>query len=485
MTLATDIAELARSIVERSHDHRVLDEVQTSFLDTVGCIVVGSTFESSRLLAASPVHDTRGALEVSMPGLAGKRSILDAAMIVGTCAHVADFDDVSWAMMGHPSASLVPALLVLGEGMGLSGREVSAAYVVGYETMIGLGKALAPDHYLRGWHATATLGPIGVAAAAATVLDLDEPQFVNAIGIAASQSGGLRQNFGSMVKGLHVGMAVRNGLQSALLARDGFTADGEALEGEAGFLRAFAAASGSAVFPHDAGEYALVHPGTLRKQYPSCGATHQAIDAARIIRQRNQVDPDQIESITVSVAPVCFAPLLPRRPVTPLEGKFSMEFCVATALVHGKVSLEQFSTSALDDRRVQALMAKVTMVSSADLADNRLNSNRASAAEVEVRFCDDRHDSVLVQVPEGEPSNPLSAEALAQKFNDSVTPVLGPEPAERVLGMLRRLDAVDDMRMVADLLSLPALKTPMDDRRNEDHEHERGRGRAAGGPASR
>lgn len=453
-TLGEMLAAYVVSSRTREHPVEVWAEVTTSVVDTVACILAGTSFPSIQLLSRSEMYRGSGQMEATVIGFGDRRALLDVALIQGASAHVADFDDVSWAMMGHPSAVLVPALLALGESTGASGADVARAYVAGFEVMVCLGRSMAPRHYLRGWHATATLGPIGAAAAASVLLDLDETRVLHALGIAASHAGGVRQNFGSMVKALHVGLAAQGGLQSALLARDGFTANREALDGEWGFVQAFTEQHGvSAESAAPGRDYTLLSPGILRKQYPSCGATHQAIDATQAIFARSDVDCSNIAEITVGAAPACFAPLLRRLPQTPLEAKFSMEFCVACAVVFGEVTLASFTEEILLDPRILDLMSKVVMVPHPELQVYGESSNAASAAEVAISFRDGRVESDRVVVPVGEPSRPLSREALDRKFLECAAPVLGVARSEQALALLRGLPEVPHVLDIAACLS--------------------------------
>lgn len=455
--LARTIARFVVTSKGRELSPEVTSEVVTSVVDTVACMLVGSSFPSVQLLSDSPLHRSQGEIEATLIGIGGRRSLLDVALIGGASAHVADYDDVSWAMMGHPSAVLVPAVLALAESVQASGAEVARAYVVGFEVMVSLGRSMAPRHYLRGWHATATLGPIGAAAAAAALLDLDETQVLNALGIAASHSGGLRQNFGSMVKALHVGLAGRSGLESALLARAGFTADAHALDGEWGFVQAFTSQDWVGTTSGAPGaDCTLLTPGILRKQYPSCGATHQAIDAARAILARSAVDPADVVAISVGGAPACFAPLLRRLPETPLEAKFSMEFVVACAVVFGEVTLGSFTTQTLHDPRVTALMAKVVLAPHPDLQQYGESSNAATAAEVAIRLRDGRVETDRVILPRGEPTRPLSPAALERKFTECAEPVLGAARSAQALQLLRDLPKLAELGQVVHHLTPPA-----------------------------
>lgn len=452
MTVTSQICAFVERTRTGAMPDEVLADVDLALIDTVASMLAGVPFPAARAISESPLHRTHGELEATLIGFGGRRSLLDTVVIHGLLAHIADFDDVSWGLMGHPSATLVPALLSLAEVVDASGDQLARAYVAGYEVDVELGHATAPGHYLRGWHATATIGTIGVAAAASTLLGLDTHRISHAVGIAASSSSGLRQNFGSDVKSLHAGFAARNGVAAALLARDGLTADAHAIDGRWGFFRAFDDAEDGTLRPGAFTSWNILEPGTLRKLYPSCGATHQAIDAARRLHSERPVPWENIESVEVGVAPACFAPLIPRLPTTPLEGKFSMPFTIATALLDGDVRTRHFTVDHLESAAVQGLMPRIGMVPDPALADIPENRNDASAARVTVRYGDGTTASAEARFPSGAPENPLSVADLDAKFLDAGEPVLGAAGAADALTALRRLRSSDSVASTLHLL---------------------------------
>jgi 2-methylcitrate dehydratase PrpD len=434
-------------IASRDLPDDVLTEVEISFADTIGCILLGLDSPTTRILAGSPLHHTDGPVSATVLGSGERRSLLDVALIHGVAAHVADFDDISWALMGHPSATLVPALVPLAEYVGASGIELARAYLAGYEVAVELGFAIEPAHYLRGWHATCTIGSVAVAAGCARLLGLDPERTRHALGIAASSSSGLRQNFGSDVKSLHAGLAARNGIEAAVLARDGFTADRGALDGPWGFFRAFDGRSDVRLRSDAFSGFAIRTPGTLRKLYPSCGATHQAIDAAIEMRATG-IEIGRIADVRVEVAPACLAPLRSELPTSPLEAKFSMEFCVAAALLDGAVRVDHFSDGVLSRPDLADLMPRIDMVAGDEFRDIPENGNDASAARVTITLDTGERRTVAVRHPSGSPERPLTPEQLRGKFRACTDGVLGGDRAtvalESILGLRhqRDLDAV-------------------------------------------
>ncbi|HEY2904597.1 MAG TPA: MmgE/PrpD family protein, partial [Vicinamibacterales bacterium] len=205
-------------------------------LDTIGVALAGASEPAAQIVRATIAADGGGACVVM--GARDGASAANAALANGTAAHALDFDDMCFVSLAHPSAPLVAAAIAAAEHAHASGRMVLDAYVVGFEIEARLGPILNPRHYQRGWHCTSTIGTIGAAAAASRVLGLDAAKTAHALSIAASEASGLKENFGSMVKPLHAGLAARNGVLAALLAQAGMTASAAAIDGPQGFLAA-------------------------------------------------------------------------------------------------------------------------------------------------------------------------------------------------------------------------------------------------------
>ena len=269
----------------------------------------------------------------------------------------------SGVMGGHPSAMLVPAMIGLGESLGCSGRDLALAYVVGYETECRIARGVHFHHYDKGWHPTATIGIFGTVAAAARLLRLTIDQTATALGLAASFASGLKANFGTMTKPLHVGHASRNGLFAAYMARDGFTANPGAFEHKQGFLDVF----------NGPGTYDTARCwriGTRRwnakargeptlKPYPCCGSTHASVNRMIALANAHDLHADDVE--TIEVMP--HARRLPHTdnpdPRSPLAAKFSIQYCVARALTDRAVRLVHFENGAETDPAIRALLPRI------------------------------------------------------------------------------------------------------------------------------
>jgi 2-methylcitrate dehydratase PrpD len=360
--LATQIAERIHALRYEDISPAALDWTASAFVDTVGCTLAGIVEEGPQILLRVPgVAAAPGPALIH--GTERRTSVLDAALVNGVASHALDYDDVAGSMGGHPSAMLVPALIPLGEMLGSSGRDLVTAYVVGFETACRIGRGVHHHHYEKGWHPTATLGIFGTVAGAVRLLRLPVPQIAVALGMAASFAAGLKANFGTMTKPLHVGHGIRDGVFAALMAREGFTASAGALEHKQGFLDVF---NGPGTYDTGrilGGWYDPIECGGAGdpglKPYPCCGSTHPSIGRMIDLAKRHDLTPERVARIIV----LPHARRLPHTnnpdPRSPLAAKFSIQYCVARALVDRSVKLSDFEGDAPYDPIVRGLMQRL------------------------------------------------------------------------------------------------------------------------------
>lgn len=419
-----------------------LAKAEIALIDTIGCALAGADAEGTRILARVVARQDNSG-DCSIIGSARRAGPRDAALINGTAAHALDFDDVNWSLYGHPSVAILPTALALAEAEGRGGTAMLEAFAVGVEVAAKIGRFANPSLYEHGWHATCAIGAIGAAAAGGRLLGLDPPRMAMAIGIAASMAAGLRRNFGSMVKPFHAGRAAEIGVLAAQLAAEGFTADPEALEGRAGFYQVFNAR----ITPTEAemtaalgAPWDIVEPGIVIKRYPACAATHCALDALIELKQQHGLAPDQIEEIRVGADPLALKILQHPCPTTGLEGKFSMEFCMAVAAVEGAAGLEHFADRWISDRAVQELLPRVKVYDRTDLG---AEAGGGVPAAVEVRLKDGRTLARTVTVPRGDPRNPIDTAELEAKFMSCARPVLGADAGAAFTALARVRNAKD------------------------------------------
>jgi 2-methylcitrate dehydratase PrpD len=418
-------------------------------LDTVGVSLAGASEPAS--LIVRQVVAAEGGDACTVFGTPVRASMSGAALANGTAAHALDYDDMCFISLAHPSAPLVPAVLAAAESARLAGRAVLDAYVVGFEIEARLGRLMNPRHYQRGWHCTSTLGTVGAAAAVSRLLRLDAAAAGHALAIAASEASGLKENFGTMVKPLHAGLAARNGVLAALLAQAGMTASERALDGPQGFLHALdseRAALDEAIA--DLGKrWEILDTGITVKLYPSCAGTHPSLDAILDLRRREGFGADEVERIDVDVDAIVPTILIHDRPATGLEGKFSLPFCAAAAVVFGRVGIDTFEAASLTNPEVTALMPRVAMH-----VDSSLDAGAPplTQARVHVRLRDGRVLTQRANGARGYPANPASDEELDAKFLACAGRALSGAASARALDLLRRLETLEDMRTLTGVL---------------------------------
>src|SRR5579883_642732 len=402
-------------------------------LDWLAVTLAGAREELTGILVAE-AEEQGGRPVASLIGRALRTSTQQAALVNGAASHALDYDDVNMAMGGHPTAPVMPAVLALAESRGASGADLITAFVAGYETACRVGALVAPGHYARGFHATATAGSFGAAAGCARLLGLDAATTAVALGIAGTQAAGLKSMFGTMCKPLHAGKAAQNGLIAATLAARGFSSRADVLDCAQGF-----AATQSADFRAEA---ALADPtggyhlrANLFKYHTACYLTHAPIECARTLRRRHGIEPAQIREVVLRLdsgaAKVCHI-LAPR---TGLEAKFSLRLTTAMALAGcDTADLSTYGEANATDPALVALRDKVTVAFQP--AWPHTLAEMAVTLEDGRRF-ETRHDS-------GIPAADLAAqgERLDAKFMSLAEPVLGRARARDVADAVAAMDTL-------------------------------------------
>jgi 2-methylcitrate dehydratase PrpD len=448
--MTKETAQLAEFVARAVPPQEALDAAAAAVRDTVGVVLAGAIEPAARMVQALAGDEGRGTSAVL--GTSLRTGAGAAAMANGVAAHALDYDDMCFVSLAHPSCALMPAALAACESTGASGRTLLEGYVVGFELECRLGKAMNPRHYHdRGWHCTSTIGTVGAAAAAARVLGLTPAETAHALGIAASSACGLKENLGSMVKPLHAGMAARNGVMAAQLAQRGYRASERSLDGPQGFLAAMDAQHRDltpAVTALDT-FWDILTTGITVKLYPSCAATHPPLDVLLDLRYAENVSPDDVESIDIQVDSMTPRLLIYDRPATGLEGKFSMPFCAAAAIVDGHVGISTFGVSRIQAPDIQALMPRITM--RANTAFD--NTPPLSHTIVTVRLRGGRVLERSSNGARGYPVRPASDTQLAAKFSECARRVLPAAVADEAWAMLSALEKVEQMSVLTRLLT--------------------------------
>ena len=443
MAVATGVTEaVARFALDFKPSTEALERAQRAVLDTIGVTIAGGVEPCFTILAETlGPPDSRG--QATVLATRERTSAAHAAFLNGTAGHALDFDDVADDLKGHPSVVLVSALLPVAEARGQSGQLFLEAYCAGFEIACAIAQALPVNaHYRSGWHATATVGVLAAAASVGRLLGLDVEGMRNALGIAASMAGGSRQNFGTMTKPLHAGLAARDAVLAAELAANGFTADTQQLEGPVGYFRQYGVESDLArVESGLAVGDVLETQGINVKKFPCCFGTHRSADATLDLYARG-VRGENVSAVRVAVEPGGTMATIHHRPTTGLQGKFSTEYVVAVCLLDGAVKLSTFTDQAVSRAEAQDLLRRVSVEEIAQPPIGVPTFEHAYAT-VEVTLNDGTQVEARCDVPRGDGRAPLSDAELEAKFRDCLAFARSPWDTEALLAHLSQLRAAD------------------------------------------
>lgn len=444
-------ARIARFVVETEFQKipsGAIKMAKTALLDCLGVALAGSK-ESSARICAEIARQEHAKEESSVIGQGFKSSAMQAAFANGTAAHALDFDH-SFTLMGQPTAPIIPAIISLGESLGSSGRRCLEAYVAGFETITKLVMSLR-QRSEDGWHPPSSFGSFGAGVACAKLQGLNQSQVETTLGTAASMASGLVCNFGTMSKPLHVGLGARNGVVAAKLAQSGFTANKQAIEARLGFYEVFYPGAEPDKRPlEELGTvYELINSGIRIKPYPCGGLTHPAIDGVLEFKTKNGITAEMVESIDVGVARHTFERIVFRVPENGLQGKFSMPYLLARAIIDGRLFLDAFTDSAVRDENVLRLAERVQMRLDPDLQPTALGSR---PCKVTIRLRDGRSFSRQIDYAKGSREAPMTAEELKEKFVGCARQALDDSSIERIIEDVEHLETLQDIGPLCRLL---------------------------------
>ncbi len=409
-----------------------------SILDGIGLALAGSAAESGRLVRRYLDGLACGG-GATIIGAAGTVAPRFAAFANGIAIHADDYDDTQLAvrpdrvygLLTHPTAPVLPAVLADAETRGASGADVLDAYLVGTEVEMKVAEAIAPRHYQDGFHSTGTIGAIGAAAALARLRRADVPTAARTLGIAASTSAGLRENFGTMTKPFHAGRAAENGVVAADLATLGWTAAEDILEAKRGFFQAAGGGYDADAIDGALGRpWSFERPGVSIKPHPSGSLTHPGMGVMRRLIADNDLRPERVRRVRVGTNRNMPNALIHHRPRTELEAKFSMEFCMAILLIERKAGLAEFTAEVVNRRDVQELIA---LVEFGVHPEAEAAGYEKMTTIVEVETTDGRLVSGRADFGKGSPADPMTDAELEAKLTDCAAwaQVARPE-AERI-----------------------------------------------------
>ena len=437
-------SKFAHFVTQLSYDQfsgNQVAKIKTYFLDWLGSAYAGQGHPPIKSLL-EVVHSLGGTPESSIIADNSKTMSLLAALANGASSHMVEMDDLHRESIFHPAASIMPALFAVAEREHASGRDLIVGIAAGYEIGIRVAMAAGPSHY-HFWHTTATCGTFGAAAGSAKILGLNEDQLVWAMGSAGTQAAGLWEFLAesAMSKQLHTGKAAMNGLLAALLAQKGFTGARRILEGEKGFFKATSQDPDKTKCLSGLGQEFYFERNSL-KYHASCGHTHSAIDAILQATGAKPMKPEKIEQVNVSIYQAALDLLDKVEPTTPYVAKFSLPFCIATALRYGHVSLADFNPERLEDPDILRIMERIKIRSDIDLSQRY---PREWPAMVEVLTTDGQRFEGATVHPKGDPENPLEEREVIDKFMHLTEGLLSPAVAEGIVERVINLEGVADI----------------------------------------
>jgi 2-methylcitrate dehydratase PrpD len=418
-------------------------EAKRSLLNFFGC-ALGAANSDPIAVAVDVMRRFSGAAQASLIGRPERLDILGASFINAAAANFFDFDDTHLRTVIHPTAPVAPAVLALAEAEGLSGAAVLHALILGIEIACRIGNGVSPGHYARGWHITATCGVFGAAAASAKLLGLSRAQTANALGVAASQSAGLVENLATAAKNVGVGNAARNGLFAALMAQRSYEAAARSIEGALGWARAGGDVPDVAAMLDGLGrDFELLN--NTYKPYPSGIVFHAIIDACLSLRRAHDIDPDSIESVTVSGDALLLA-RGDRDVHNERDARVSIHHTAAVALLFGAAGLREYSPDIVADERVRAFRSRV--LAKLDSALPR------GAARVDLMLRNGRAISATVLDARGSAAHPLSDAEIEAKVRE-LGKLSKPRDVAAIVDAVWRLDSVPNVREVMDFARAP------------------------------
>ena len=443
MTDSTEVTKtLARYVVDAQYGDipdDVRHEARRALLNWLGCAIGASHHEAiDRALAA--LAPFAGAPQATLLGRSERLDILNAAFLNGVSSHVLDFDDTHEKAI-HPSAPVYPALLALGEWRNVSGADFLHAFILGVEIECRMALSVFPEHYDVGWHVTGTAGVFGAAAAAGKLLGLSEQQMTWALGIAATQSAGLREMFGSMCKSFHPGAAARNGLCAALLAARNFDSSERGVEAPRGWAHVLSTRFDPAIITAGLGEHYELSRN-MYKPYPCGLVVHAVIDGCIELRRRHGINPADIERVELRVNPIVLELTGKKTPHTGLEGKFSVYHAAAIGLLYGRAHESDYADAVIRNPDVIAIRDRVNA-----RADPAVKSYLE--AYVSITLHDGRVMEHYVAHALGTLARPMSDKDLEAKFRALVAPVLPDERIGELIGLAWDAEKLDDVGVIA------------------------------------
>lgn len=445
--ITKQIADFVSGFDDISLPEEAIVNAKMGIVDCLGVALAG-TKEQAAVIIRNTVTGNGQREDIAIWGTKHKASLLDAVLVNGLAAHVLDFDDCNDAILGHPSAVLVPTVFALAEENDSSGFDLIKAYICGFEVMAALGKILNPELYEKGWHPTAVLGVFGACISASRLLKLNFAQTVNALGIAATEASGIKRNFGTMTKPYHAGSAAKKGVYAAILAREGFTASKEVFDGKQGFIEIYkgpqTARATQALFALGA-NLEICASGIDVKQYPCCRSTHASLDGILDLIRGYDFTPHEIKNIICTLNPQRIPHIDRVNIATGYDGKFSLQYCIAVGILEKQVTLKHFQDISIEKQH-KDLMSRIAIIADPCLAGFEAN--------VAVELQDGRSLVIAVPEPRGSAKVPLAESEIKGKFINTAIVALETSTAKALYEKISNLEHTENIKECVKILNL-------------------------------
>jgi 2-methylcitrate dehydratase PrpD len=425
-----------------------------TILDTIAVTLAGSVTESANVINRY-VQVIGGKEECTIIGRNAKNSSVNAVLVNSATGHALDYDDVSRAIIGHPAVVTVFPALAMAEKTGATGKEIIQAVVAGYEAIACIGRGVLPEFLEKGWHSSATIGPFGAAAACGRIIGLDDEAMTIALGIAGTQSAGIKINLGAMTKHFQVGKAASNGVTAALLSQMGYTAPSNILEGKQGFCYVYAPRYDLDVMVKSFGNpYDMMDYGAAFKTWPTCFATHPTIEASVILAEEYDINPKEIKRVEIWATPIVLDHLRFLLPQSAIEAMFSATFGAAVALIKRKVGLKDFTDQVVKEAAIQDLMKKMTLNQDPEFSQKGFMLSRDTPAKtrVEIYMNDGRILKKEIELTKGSKGRKLTAEELVEKYTTCASSILKKSAIDRSLNIILNLEKEKDVSALMEAL---------------------------------
>ena len=452
---------IVQFILETDYDSTP-DEVKAisrrCFVDGAGLMVAGSTEESGKIIQEY-LREIGGAPEATVFGTDFMVSAHQAALANGIAGHSMDYDDTQlsgypdrvYGLLTHPTVPVLAAAAAMAEALGSTGQELLTAFSVGFEVECKVAEAIHPDHYVKGFHTTGTIGAVGAAAACAKLMDLNEEQLRMCLGIVCSESQGLRANFGTMTKPYHAGRAAENGVVAARLAAAGFTSCPTVFDGTWGFFEIMGGGAEPDYLVGKLGSpWSAVEPGVSIKPYPCGSLAHPAMDAMRELVIENDVDPAKVKKVRIGTTSRVLQPLRYADPQNALEAKFSMQFGFGILLLERKAGVNEYRDEVVQRPDVREAMEKIEPYQDAELEAMGYDRIRG---KVSIEMEDGTVYEKMGEVSRGTPMRPMDRDELFEKFTECCGLVYDEEQIVKAEALLYKVDTLESIYSLIEILA--------------------------------